>query len=240
MRLPQRIARRHLRSQVPDPELRRKLEPNYQIGCKRILVSNDFYPSLTKPNVEVVTDGVAEVRPSSIVDDAGVEREVDTIILGTGFHVTRMPIAERTRGRDGLLLADAWRDGMQAHLGTTVAGFPNLFIIPGPNTGLGHTSMVFMIESQIAYVLDCMRVMEAQGAGAVEVRPEVQAAYNEEVQDRMQDTVWLSGCASWYLDRFGRNTTLWPGFTMAFRRRTRRFDPAHYELRAAVPAPVSA
>jgi cation diffusion facilitator CzcD-associated flavoprotein CzcO len=240
MRMPARIARRHLRSQVADPELRAKLTPDYQIGCKRILISNDFYPSLAKPNVEVVTDGVREVRESSIVDAAGVEREVDTIIFGTGFQVAQMPIAERVRGRDGQRLADAWRDGMQAHLGTTVAGFPNLFIVPGPNTGLGHTSMVFMIESQIAYVLDSMRVMDELGAGAVNVRPEVQAAYNAAVQEDMKGTVWLSGCASWYLDASGRNRTLWPGFTFAFRRRTSRFDPAHYELRAAVPAPVPA
>ncbi len=240
MRMPQRIARRHLRSQVADPQLRAKLTPDYEIGCKRILISNDFYPSLTKSNVEVVTDGVREVRACSIVDSEGVEREVDTIIFGTGFQVAKMPIAERVRGRDGLLLADAWRDGMQAHLGTTVAGFPNLFVVPGPNTGLGHTSMVFMIESQIAYVLDCVRVMDANGVGAVDVRPGIQAAYNDEVQENMEGTVWLSGCASWYLDASGRNTTLWPGFTYDFRRRTSRFDPAHYELRAAVQAPVPA
>jgi cation diffusion facilitator CzcD-associated flavoprotein CzcO len=240
MRLPRRIARRHLRAQVPDPELRAKLEPSYEIGCKRILLSNDFYPALSQPNVEVVTGGAAEVRPSSIVDAAGVEREVDTIILGTGFHVTRMPIAERVRGRHGRALSEAWSEGMQAHLGTTVPGFPNLFVIPGPNTGLGHTSMVFMIESQIAYVLDCMRVMAKRDAGAVDVRPDAVATYNAEVQERMEGTVWLSGCASWYLDASGRNTTLWPGFTMDFRRRTRRFDPADYELSAAVPAPAAA
>ena len=128
---------------------------------------------------------------------------------------------------------------MEAHLGSTVAGFPNLFIVPGPNTGLGHNSMVFMIESQIAYVLDCLRVMGERGIGAVDVRPEVQAASNREVQRNMQGTVWLSGCASWYLDASGRNTTLWPGFTYPFRRRTRRFDPAEYRLRPAVAAPVA-
>src|SRR5437763_6919370 len=240
MRLPARVARLHLRTQVPDPELRSNLTPDYEIGCKRILVSNDFYPAVTQPNVELVPRGAKEVRARSIVDAAGVEREVDTIIFGTGFQVTRMPIAEHLRGRGGRRLAEAWRDGMQAHLGTMVAGFPNLFIVPGPNTGLGHTSMVFMIESQIAYVLDCMRVMEARGAGAVDVRPEVQAAYNGDVQERSRHTVWLSGCASWYLDPSGRNTTLWPGFTFSFRHKTSRFDPAHFELRAAVPAPLPA
>src|SRR2546429_2216037 len=172
-------------------------------------MSNVFYPAVTQPNVELVPGGAKEVRARSIVDAAGVEREVDTIIFGTGFQVTRMPIAEHLRGRGGRLLAEAWRDGMQAHLGTTVAGFPNLFIVPGPNTGLGHTSMVFMIESQIAYVLDIMRAMDERGVGAVDVRPEVQAAYNAAVQEDMKGTVWLSGSASWYLDAPGRNRTLW-------------------------------
>src|SRR5256885_12504775 len=140
---------------------------------------------MTQPNVELVPGGAKEVRARSIVDAAGVEREVDTIIFGTGFQVTRMPIAEHLRGRGGRLLAEAWRDGMQAHLGTTVAGFPNLFIVPGPNTGLGHNSMVFMIESQIAYVLDCLRVMGERGIGEVDARPEVQAASNRELQRNM-------------------------------------------------------
>jgi cation diffusion facilitator CzcD-associated flavoprotein CzcO len=240
MQLPERIARRHLRSQVPERGLRAKLEPDYAIGCKRILISNDFYPTLSEPNVEVVSESIREVRRSSVVTADGVEREVDTIIFGTGFHVTDMPIAQRVRGRGGQLLADAWRDGMEAHLGATVAGFPNLFIVPGPNTGLGHTSMVFMIESQIAYVLDCLRVMRERGIGAVDVRPDAQAASNAEIQNGMKGTVWLSGCASWYLDASGRNTTLWPGFTYRFRQRTRRFDPTDYTLSPAVAARVPA
>ncbi len=226
----EQLALRYLEAQVPDPLLRSKLTPSYRMGCKRILLSDDFYPALTQENVEVVTDRISEVRPSSIVPADGIEREVDTIILATGFHVTDMPAARYVHGRDGQTLANAWRTGPEAYLGTTVAGFPNLFLLIGPNTGLGHTSMVFMIESQVAYLLDCLRLMHRWRLQSVEVRAEVQESFNEEVQQRMNGTVWTSGCSSWYLHSGGRNTTLWPGFTWDYRRRTRRFDPANYVL----------
>lgn len=238
----QKIALRHLHRQVEDPELRAKLTPNYLMGCKRILLSDDFYPSLTRGNVEVVTDSIREVQPHSIVTADGRERAVDTIICATGFHVTDMGIARRVRGRDERTLGDAWLDGPRAYLGTAIAGFPNLFLLIGPNTGVGHTSMVYMIESQIAYVLDCLRRMRRDGLQAVEVRAESQRAYNDELQQRMRGTVWTSGCASWYLDAHGRNATLWPGFTFEFRHRTRRFDVGQYETtpmraeRVAAPA----
>jgi cation diffusion facilitator CzcD-associated flavoprotein CzcO len=236
MRLGRRAALAHLRRQVSDPGLREKLTPDYTLGCKRVLLSDDYYPSLTRPNVEVVTAGIREVTPAGVVTDDGVEHEVDTIIFGTGFHVTDFPAARRIRGRHELLV-DAWRNGMEAHLGTTVAGFPNLFLMTGPNTGLGHSSMVYMIESQMAYVLDALRYMERSGAAAIEVRPEAQARFNAELAARSDDTVWTrGGCRSWYLDAHGRNTTLWPGFTFEFRRRTRHFDAASYELRPSVPA----
>ncbi len=235
----EKLARKHLEAQVADPDLRKKLAPSYRLGCKRILLADDFYPALTRPNVEVVTDRIREVRPHSIVTEDGTERAVDTIIVATGFHVTDMPAARCVRGRGGQLLADAWRDGAQAYLGATVAGFPNLFLLIGPNTGLGHTSMVYMIESQLAYILDCLQMMARRGVETVEVRPETQAAYNDELQRRLRGTVWLSGCASWYLDAHGRNSTLWPGFTFAYRRRTRRFDPASYALTPRM-APVGA
>jgi cation diffusion facilitator CzcD-associated flavoprotein CzcO len=229
--LPERIALRHLERQVHDPELRRKLTPSYRIGCKRILLSDDYYPALTQPNVEVVTDGIGEVRESSIVSEDGTEREVDTIVLGTGFRVVDMPVAERVRGRDGRTLAEVWRGSPQAHAGTTIAGFPNLFMLTGPNTGLGHNSIVFMIESQISYVMDCLRAMERRGIGAVEVRTEAQAAFNEDVQRRLSGAVWSTGgCSSWYLDASGRNSTLWPGTTWRFRRQVRRFDLANYSV----------
>ena len=237
MRRAERLALRHLQRQVRDPQLRRKLTPSYRMGCKRVLISNDYLPALGRGNVEVVTDAIREVRPRSIVTADGTEREVDTIIFGTGFHVTDMPAAERVRGRDGRTLAEHWQGSPQAHMGSMVAGYPNLFFLVGPNTGLGHNSIVFMIESQVNYVLDALALMRARGAAELDVRPEAQAAYNARIQEQMRGTVWTSGgCASWYLDANGRNTTLWPTFTWPFRTRTRRLEPAEYELRAPRPA----
>ena len=209
------------------------MTPDYTIGCKRILPSNRWYPALEQPNVELVTSPIREVRARSIVAADGSERAVDTIIFGTGFHVADMPIGEWVRGRDGKRLADAWEGSPRAHLGCTVAGFPNLFLLLGPNTGLGHSSMVYMIESQINHVVDALRVMRERGAAVAEVRPEVQQAYNRELDARMAGTVWSTGCSSWYLDETGRNATLWPDWTWRFRLRTRRFDPAQHTLRAA-------
>ncbi|HWG73654.1 MAG TPA: NAD(P)/FAD-dependent oxidoreductase [Acidimicrobiales bacterium] len=229
------VARRHLRRQVPDPALRGALTPAYTIGCKRILLSNDYYPALCRPNVELVTDGIAEVREHSMVTVDGTERPVDTVIFATGFHVTDLPAASRIRGRDGVVLRDAWAAGMEAYKGTTVAGFPNLWFVVGPNTGLGHTSMVIMIEAQAGYVGDALRQMRRRGLRTAEVRVAAQDRYNAAVQRRLATTVWsVGGCSSWYLDERGRNTTLWPGTTWSFRRRTHRFDPGAYDLGAPV------
>jgi cation diffusion facilitator CzcD-associated flavoprotein CzcO len=233
----ERLVLRYLEKQVADPALRARLTPNYRMGCKRILLSDDYYPALTQPNVEVVTERIREIRPTSLVTEDGAEREVDTIILATGFHVADVPIASRVRGRDGRRLSEIWRNGSEAYLGATVSGFPNLFFLIGPNTGLGHTSMIFMIEAQINYTLDALRYMRRQGVSALDVRPEVVKSFNERLQRRMRHTVWTSGCASWYLDARGRNTTLWPGFTWEFWLRTRRFDPAGYQ-RTVASAPV--
>jgi cation diffusion facilitator CzcD-associated flavoprotein CzcO len=228
----ERMALRHLEEQVSDPELRAKLRPSYAMGCKRILPTDEWYPTLTKPNVEVVSDAITEVRPRSIVTADGAAREVDTIIFGTGFHVTDIPVSDRVRGRDGRTLAEAWDGSPEAYKGTAVAGYPNLFFLVGPNTGLGHNSIVFMIESQVGYVADALRTMRRRGARTLEVRPEAQAAYNAEVQAMTRGTVWVTGgCSSYYIDRNGRNSTIWPTFTWPFRRRTRAFDEAAYALR---------
>jgi len=242
MKVAEKIARKHMQKQISDPELLEKVTPDYTIGCKRILPSNGWYTALGEPNVELVTDAIRAVRPGAIVSADGTERAVDTIIFGTGFHVADMPIGAWVRGRGGRRLVDAWDGSPRAHLGSTVAGFPNLFLLLGPNTGLGHSSMVYMLESQIAHVLDALRVMRERGAAVAEVRPEVQAAYNRDVDARMERTVWSTGCSSWYLDETGRNPTLWPDWTWRFRLRTRRFDPADHVLRAAAPerAPVPA
>jgi cation diffusion facilitator CzcD-associated flavoprotein CzcO len=237
--LPERAGRKHLREQVPDPELRAKLTPRYRIGCKRTLISNDYYPTLARENVEVVTDSIEAITPRGIVTADGAERELDTIVLGTGFHVTDMPVAEWVYGRGGRTLNDVWQGTPQAYLGTTVADFPNLFMLVGPNTGLGHNSIVFMIESQLNYVMDCLRHMDSNGLGTAEVREGVQRRFNDDIQRRLDGTVWTSGgCVSWYLDANGRNSTVWPGFTWPFRRRTRRFDPADYELRPRRTGPA--
>jgi cation diffusion facilitator CzcD-associated flavoprotein CzcO len=238
MKAGERIALKHMREQIPhDPELRAKLTPGYRMGCKRILMSDTYYRALAQPNAEVVTEPIAEIRERSIVTADGTEHEVDTIILGTGFYVTELPMTEWIRGREGTTMADVFAGSPQAYLGTTVAGFPNLFLLTGPNTGLGHNSIVYMLESQFNYVLDALRTMENRRVDVVEVTADAQARFNAKVQKAMKDTVWTTGgCASWYLDRNGLNTTLWPGWTWDYRRKTRRFDPAPYVLK---PAPAS-
>ena len=229
---PERIALRHLRAQVSDPQLRAKLEPNYRIGCKRVLISDSYYPALQQPNAELVTDAIAKITPRGIVTVDGVERVLDTIILGTGFHAADPPAAEWIFGGDGRSLAEAWDGSPQTYLGTVVNGFPNLFVLVGPNTGLGHNSIVFMIESQLHHLIAGLRYMEQRGLELIEVREQVQQRYDEEIQRRLQGTVWESGgCASWYRNSQGKNTTIWPGSTWPFRRRLRTFDPGDYELR---------
>ncbi|MEA2190210.1 MAG: hypothetical protein QOI73_331 [Solirubrobacteraceae bacterium] len=237
----ERLAKLHLRRQVRDPQLRRRLEPGFRLGCKRVLISNEWYPALTQPNVELVSDRITAIDGRRIVLADGSSREVDTIILGTGFHVTDPPTAWLIRGRGAKTLAEAAGASPQAYLGTAMPGFPNLFKIIGPNTGLGHSSMVFMIESQLAYVMDAIREMDEREIASVEVRPAAVEAFNAELQAKMPGTVWATGCGSWYLDARGRNTTLWPDFTFRFRSRTRRFDADAYELRvgAAEPAGVT-
>jgi cation diffusion facilitator CzcD-associated flavoprotein CzcO len=226
------MALQNIKKGITDPELRKKVTPDYEIGCKRILISNGYYPALDRDNVDLVTEGIAKVTPTGIVDRDGVEREVDAIVVATGFHTTELPIAQHITGLGGVTLADHFAEhGMQAYKGTTVNGFPNLFFVVGPNTGLGHSSMVFMIESQVAYILDALRHLEREGVAAVQPRAEVQASYVQDLQDRMTQTVWSAGgCASWYLDSHGRNVTLWPRATFTFRRLLSRFDREAYDV----------
>jgi len=237
------MAKRHMRKAIPDPALREKVTPDYKIGCKRILPSNRWYPALVKPNVELVTAGVKEVRANSVVDEDGVEREVDAIIFGTGFNVADMPAGRAVRGRDGRTLQEAWEGSPRAYLGTSIPGFPNLFMLLGPNTGLGHSSMIYMIESQIAHVLAALRTMREKDADTVDVKAAVAETFNQRIDGQMDATVWNTGCSSWYLDDTGRNGTLWPDWTFRFRRRTAEFDRTAYELGNARPTdrePVAA
>ncbi len=227
----ERLALRHLAQSVPDPLLRAQLTPRYIIGCKRILASNEYLPALTRANVELVTAGIAEVREHAIVGRDGVERSVDAIIFGTGFRVTDPPLAQHVRGRNGQTLNETWAGSPQAHLGTTVAGFPNLFILMGPNTGLGHTSVLYMLEAQIEHLLHALSYMRRHGVTVLEPRPAAQAAFVAAVQQRLSGTVWSAGgCASWYLDRTGHNSTIWPDFTWRFRRRVARLQPGEYVM----------
>jgi cation diffusion facilitator CzcD-associated flavoprotein CzcO len=223
-------ARKHLEEQVADAGLRARLTPDYALGCKRVLLSNDYYPALTQPHVELVTDPISEVTADAVVTRDGSEHRVDTIILGTGFAVTEPPMAEHVHGADGRSLAEHWAGSPSAYLGTTLAGFPNLFVMVGPNTGLGHSSMVFMMECQYNYVVDALKTMAARSVDSFSVDPDAVEAFNDEIQAKLARTVWNSGCSSWYLDGTGRNTTLWPDFTWRYRQRTRRFDAERYSL----------
>jgi cation diffusion facilitator CzcD-associated flavoprotein CzcO len=231
----EREARKNLESAIADPELRAKLTPDYDIGCKRVLLSNDYYPAIAQPNVSVVTTAVARVTPDGVVDGDGVEHPVDVIVYGTGFRVMDIPVAHRLTGREGRTLSEEWqRTGAEAHRGTTVSGFPNLFLLLGPNTALGHSSVVFMIEAQIHYVMEALEARQAYGARAVEVRRAAQDAYNAQIHAQLDTTVWnQGGCRAWYRDENGKNFTLWPTHTFTFRKQTERFDGEAYELRAA-------
>lgn len=231
LRLGQRLALRHLRHQVPDAALRDKLTPKYTLGCTRVLLSDDYLPALGRPNVEVVTDDIREITPGAILTADGEARQVDTILCATGFRVTDAPASRALRGRDGRSLAEVWRGSPQAHLGITVHGFPNLFMLLGPNTGLGHTSVMLMAESQVEHLLGALRFMDQRRAAVIEPTAEAQAAFIAQVDARMQGTVWLKGgCHSWYLDQTGRNSTLWPGSAIGYRRRSGRFDPTEYRI----------
>ncbi|MFJ3723974.1 flavin-containing monooxygenase [Streptomyces sp. NPDC090045] len=246
------LAKANMTRSIKDPALRAKLTPSYRIGCKRILLSSEYYPALARPDVDLVASGLKEIRGSVLVAADGTETEVDAIIFGTGFHVTDMPIADRVVGADGQTLADAWKDGMQALRGATAAGFPNWMTIIGPNTGLGNSSMILMIESQLNYMADYLRQLGMLGGSslggkvALGARPSAVRQWNRQVQARMERTVWnTGGCTSWYLDAQGRNTTVWPGTTGEFRRETRSVDLAEYEVvrvreRERVPVSVAA
>ncbi|MGH3872019.1 MAG: flavin-containing monooxygenase [Pseudonocardiaceae bacterium] len=224
------LALLHLRRQVPETALRAALTPAYAMGCKRVVRSSLFYPTLRREHVELVPEQIREVRERSVITTDGAERHVDILVFGTGFRAAEMPMARLIRGRGGRLLADAWQHtGAQAYLGTAVAGFPNLFLLTGPNSALAHNSVVLGIEAQVGYVLDALRVMQSRDLAAVEVTPQAQDAFVRDVQARMATTVWMTGgCRSWFLDSAGRNTTVWPWPTARLRHATHHFDPHNY------------
>lgn len=240
LQLVQRMAEKNIdRGLRRKRELRAAVTPNWQIGCKRMLISNTWYPMLDRENVDLITEGIAEIRENAIVSRDGTVREVDAIVVATGFHVTDSPTFERIIGAQGRSLADVWREtGQQAYKGAAVHGFPNMLFVIGPNTGLGHSSMVYMAESHINYVASALEEMDRHRLATFEVREDAQADYNSRVQQRMKTTIWTTGgCSSWYLDAHGNNTTLWPSFTFAFRQQTRKFDRHAYVTTARSDRP---
>ncbi len=233
MKLVEAGARRFIRRHIRDPWLREAVTPDYRMGCKRVLMSNDYYPTLDRENVNVVTGGLAEVRENSVVTRDGTEHPVDAIIFGTGFHVSDAFEHLEIVGSGGAKIQDTWRDGIEAYLGVTVSGFPNLFFLLGPNSGLAHNSMVFMVESQVNYVMSYLRTLFGENASYLDLRAGEQRRFNRRLQQRLASTVWnTGGCNSWYLDANGRNSTLWPGFTVEYWLRTRRMNKDDYEIKA--------
>ncbi|MCA9738345.1 MAG: NAD(P)/FAD-dependent oxidoreductase, partial [Gemmatimonadetes bacterium] len=218
--------RRHLERTIPDPELRRRVTPDYTMGCKRTLLSNEYLPALARPNVEVVTDRLTEVREHSVVTADGREREVDAILFATGFQTMDMTSPVRFVGVDGVSLDERWKEGPQGYYGVAVTGYPNLFFIIGPNSRVANNSIVFMIEAQVGHILRLLDHMDARGARVLEVEPEAQSAYNDALQERMQRTVFVSGCDNWYRDARGRNPVLWPAFATGYWLKSRRV-PSH-------------
>ena len=219
----------HLRRQIADAAKRAALEPDYAMGCKRILISNDYYPALAQDNVAIVTSGIERVVADGIVTCDGVHHRCDVLIYGTGFTATDFLAPMQVRGLDGVSLHDVWREGAEAYKGISVAGFPNFYLLYGPNTNLGHNSILYMLESQFRYVQGCLDQQRARGLRYLAVRQEVQARFNRQLQDKTKRTVWMQGCRSWYTHESGKNTNNWPGFTLTYRAQTRAPEMADYD-----------
>ena len=228
----QRVAAAHLARQVPREDLRARLTPSYRMGCKRVLLSDDYYPALLRDNVSLVTSPIREIRANSIVSQDGAEHHVDAIVFGTGFRAQEFISPVQIYGANGASLEEAWSETPRSYLGISVSGFPNLYFLVGPNTGLGHNSMVIMIEAQIAYVMSALAIMHAERIEALDLKPEYESVFTAGVAKRTRQTVWASGCKSWYLDDSGRNTTLWPGFTFVYRYLARRVERSYYSASA--------
>lgn len=220
---------RLLKAQVSDPALRKQLTPDYPIGCKRILLSSEYLATMAQPHVHLHTQGIQRITSDGVMTRDGVVHPADVLVYGTGFEATKFLAPMQIKGRQGLDLNEAWRNGAQAYLGLTMPGFPNLFMLYGPNTNLGHNSIVYMIESQIAHVMRCLKAMDAQQRTTLEPDTAVHQHYNADVQQRLQHTVW-NGCKSWYVDANGHNSTNWPGFTLSYRWLTRWSSLRAYRL----------
>ncbi|MGB4072817.1 flavin-containing monooxygenase [Pseudomonas sp.] len=218
----------HLHKQVAAPQLRTQLQPDYPMGCKRILISNDYFPALAQPNAQVISTAISAITEHAVVTADGREHPCDVLIYGTGFAATDFLARMQIRGLGGRELNQVWRDGAEAYKGISVSGFPNLFILYGPNTNLGHNSMLYMLESQFSYVLGCLDVLR-QGVRYLDVKVAVQQRYNQQIQARSHRTIWEQGCTSWYKTASGKNTNNWPGYTFTYRHLTRTPELTDYE-----------
>ncbi len=226
-----KLSLRFLKQSITDETLRAKLTPNYVMGCKRVLISNDYFPALAQKNVEVITEKINCINETGVLTTDGKQQNVDVIILATGFKAAEEVSRFAVKGRNGIDLNEAWRDGAEAYLGTSVAGFPNMFLVVGPNTGLGHSSMILMIEAQVNLIMEALKALKQSGAKFVDVKKETQQQFNNEIQKKLATTVWQSGgCTSWYQTKNGKNVTLWPGFTFTFMKRTSKFEKEKYEM----------
>jgi cation diffusion facilitator CzcD-associated flavoprotein CzcO len=227
----ERISRRHRAKQIRDRSLRAKLTPNYRMGCKRILISNDYYPTLTRTNVELVIEKIREVSASEIVTGDDRKRPIDAIIYGTGFDVSGSLKRLSVTGRNGVGLSTVWQTEVPSYYGICVSGFPNFFMLLGPNTGLGHNSVVIMIEAQVKYIMRCLNFMRRARLKTIEVKPDAQANFYRKIQEQLKPTVWQSGgCRSWYQDEKGQNVSIWPGFTFDYRWQTRNVAWSDYSV----------
>jgi cation diffusion facilitator CzcD-associated flavoprotein CzcO len=227
---PMAMWRRQLNAQITDPELRARCVPDYVLGCKRVAFSNDWYPALARPNVELRTDPIERIGPGGVLAGNGELRPADVMIFGTGFKSLEFLAPMAVTGADGQRLEDAWRDGAQAYLGVSVSGFPNFFMLYGPNTNLGGNSIIYMLEGQVGYALGAIKALQAERLAWLDVRPDVQGKFNSWVQKASRKSVWESGCHSWYTTASGRNTNNWPDYTFLYRYRVRRFDPSVYRV----------
>lgn len=232
MKYAQKLAEVFIRYQVKDKTIAKKLTPDYIMGCKRILVSNKYFPAFNRKNVELITDGIQELTTDSIITQDGKIRKIDCLIYGTGF-ITDPRIylkAFSCKGLNGIELKDAWKDGAESFYGISTKGFPNLFQLLGPNTVLAHNSVVFMIESQVEYILQMMDLVARTHSQAIAVKGHVQDQFNQQVQTMMGGTVWQSGCVSWYQQDGGKNFALWPTYTWKYWLNTKKLNPADYLL----------
>lgn len=224
------VSERQLRTQVKDPELRKKLTPDYPIGCKRVLFTSSWYEALTRSNVAVESGGIKKVEAKGVRDSSGELHEVDAIIYGTGFKATDFLTPMTIKGAQGRDLNDAWRDGAEAYLGISVADFPNFFMLYGPNTNLGSNSIIFMIECQVNYIMQCLKALDSKAAVKMEVHENVMRKFNDELQATLSGTVWNAGCKSWYVNENGRNTNNWPKLTAEYREITRQLNEADFQF----------